>query len=342
MGDVAMLVPVLKNLLESYPHLRITIASNAFYAPFFAPLERCHFFPVYTRGQHQGLPGIFKLFSELKNFGTYNAVADLHGLLRSVVVRNLFALAGVPHASIKKGRKEKKQLTRKTKKKKIQLATGFERYANVFAKLGFPVKIDASQSAVFPILELPPKAKPYFANDTPVIGVAPFAHHTGKMYPLDKMKETVALLSQMGYTLLLFGGGGDETTTLQHWESELRKNIFCMAGKFSLADEMAIISHLGLMLCMDSANMHIASLFGVKVVSIWGATHPFAGFYGWQQPLENIITKNLDCSPCSVFGNKNCWRGDHACMNSISPEEIIAKLMAVKNNPLQQPQSITH
>jgi ADP-heptose:LPS heptosyltransferase len=331
MGDVAMTVPVLKKLLDTYPYLHLTVASNAFFEPFFTLLKRCHFVPVYTRAQHKGVAGIFRLYKELKSSQHFDAVADLHGLLRSSILRSLFAATGVPHATINKGRKEKKQLTRKNNKKKLQLATGFDRYADVFAKLGFPVTLANTSTPLFAALDIPPKAKPYFAGEAPIVGVAPFAQHSGKMYPLDKMKEAVSMLSQMGYTTLLFGSSGEETITLQHWEAELGKQVFCMAGKFSLSEEMAIISRLNLMLTMDSANMHIASLFGVRVVSIWGATHPFAGFYGWQQQPNYVISKNMDCSPCSVFGNKNCWRGDHACMNQIAPEEIIAKLLQVKN-----------
>jgi len=72
--------------------------------------------------------------------------------------------------------------------------------------------------------------------------------------------------------------------------------------------------------------MHLASLFGVPVVSIWGATHPFAGFYGYGQSPENIVQIDLECRPCSVFGNRKCYRGDWACMQLISPEVIVEKI----------------
>ena len=83
------------------------------------------------------------------------------------------------------------------------------------------------------------------------------------------------------------------------------------------------------LISMDSANMHLASLFGVPVISVWGATHPFAGFYGWAQPADNAVQIDLYCRPCSVFGNKPCYRGDHACMQQLPEEKIMEKVMNI-------------
>ena len=86
------------------------------------------------------------------------------------------------------------------------------------------------------------------------------------------------------------------------------------------------MSHLDVMLSMDSANMHLASLVATPVVSVWGATHPYAGFMGWNQNPENVIQIPLECRPCSIFGQKACLRGDYACMNRIAPETIVEQI----------------
>ena len=78
---------------------------------------------------------------------------------------------------------------------------------------------------------------------------------------------------------------------------------------------------------MDSANMHLASLVGTRVVSIWGGTHPYAGFLGWNQKAENCIQLDMPCRPCSVYGNKSCLRSDYACLNGIAPNQILEKLI---------------
>jgi hypothetical protein len=62
-------------------------------------------------------------------------------------------------------------------------------------------------------------------------------------------------------------------------------------------------------------------------VSVWGATHYFAGFLGYGQSEKDIVEiSDLECRPCSVFGNKPCYRGDYACLNQIEISEILNKI----------------
>ena len=112
---------------------------------------------------------------------------------------------------------------------------------------------------------------------------------------------------------------------LEKWE-QTYPHVISVAGKFKMSQELALMSHLDVMLAMDSGNMHLASLTGVPVVSIWGATHPYAGFMGWGQSEANAIQLSLPCRPCSIFGNKPCLRGDYACLNQITPRQIIQKV----------------
>ena len=95
----------------------------------------------------------------------------------------------------------------------------------------------------------------------------------------------------------------------------------------SSKEELVLMSHLDLMVSMDSSNMHLASLVDTPVISIWGATHPFAGFMGWRQSAQNSIQKELPCRPCSVYGNKPCHRGDYACLNQITPQEVFQHIL---------------
>lgn len=323
MGDVAMTVPVIKNALDQNPELRITVVSNAFFAPVFSGMERCNFYPADLTTQHSGLNGIYRLFKALKKHSRFDAVADFHGVLRSALLRTFFSLSGVPVAVIDKGRKEKKELTRKENKVVKQLHTSFERYAHVLRKLNIPVVLNDT----VPVKEqqsLPGPIQHVFQQNKKVIGIAPFAQHAAKMYPPERMWEIAKVLSQQ-YAIIFFGGGAAEKKLLQQWEKDITGSVNA-AGKFSLEEELSIISHLHAMISMDSANMHLASLFKVPVISIWGATHPFAGFYGWAQSTNHIVSIDLFCRPCSVFGNKPCWRGDHACMQKIETAMIIQKV----------------
>ncbi|MEO7769214.1 MAG: glycosyltransferase family 9 protein [Ferruginibacter sp.] len=325
MGDVAMIVPVIKNAFQQNAVLQITVVSNAFLQPLFNGLERCHFYPAFLKEQHKGPSGIFRLFKELTGNTVFDAVADLHSVLRSHLLTTLFKFKGIKTAVLDKGRSEKKALVRKENKVYRQLVSMHERYAMVFRKIGIPVLL-AHYEPVYNKKPVPLALAAVFSAGKKVIGVAPFAQYTEKMYPIEKMKAVVTQLAAENNTVLLFGGGDAECAILKQWEHEIFA-VFNVAGMYSFEDELAIISNLDMMISMDSANMHLASLFNVKVVSIWGATHPFAGFYGWAQSIKNIVEISLYCRPCSVFGNKPCYRGDHACMNGIAAETIVEKIM---------------
>ena len=328
MGDVAMTVPVLQQLLQQNPGVQITILTQKLLAPLFDLLERTTVYTIETKGKHKGLKGLYKLYRELRKQYHFDTVADLHNVLRSKVLSFLFKITGIKTATIDKGRKEKKLLTAKENKQLVQLKTSFQRYADVFNSLGLPLNLNTSQ-AVFSKQPLPETAISLFTQSIKNICIAPFAKHEEKMYPLEKMKTIIKNLGENKlYQVFLLGGGKNETAILNEWEKEF-SGVINLAGKFSFKDELAIISNMDTMISMDSANMHLASLFAVPVVSVWGATHPFAGFYGWAQPVENAMQIDLYCRPCSVFGNKPCYRGDHACMQQLPEEKIIERVLSI-------------
>ncbi|MDN3654151.1 glycosyltransferase family 9 protein [Ferruginibacter paludis] len=329
MGDVAMTVPVIKAVLTQNPQVNITVVSNAFFQPLFEGIDRCHFYQANLKQQHKGIGGIFRLYKELKKNAQINAIADLHNVLRSSILKLFFRSGGYKIATIDKGRAEKKALTRKENKVFQPLTTTHERYADVFRQLGLVVDIKM-QIPVFNKRRIPAAVATLLETGKKIIGIAPFAQYKEKMYPLEKMQAVVQLLVAENNSVLLFGGGEKESAVLQQWENDL-ENVHSVAGKFSFAEELAIISNLSTMVSMDSANMHLAALFGVPVVSIWGATHPYAGFTSWGLLPENIVQADLYCRPCSVFGNKPCYRGDHACMQMITRDIILEKITGMSD-----------
>ena len=325
MGDVAMTVPVLKNLLDQNPTVKITVVSNAFFEPLFSGLQRCNFHPAYLKERHKGFGGMFRLFKELTNLYKFDVVIDLHSVLRAHLLSFFFKINRVSVATLDKGRSEKKALTQSQQKVFVPLRSMHERYASVFRKKGFSVQL-AAEKSIYLKQEIPIELRPVFSSGKKIIGVAPFAQFKEKMYPIEKMKIVVSQLTAANYTVLLLGGGKEESEVLDQWEKEIF-SAFNVSGKYSFKEELSIISNLDRMVSMDSANMHLASLFKVPVISIWGATHPYAGFNGWGQSNENIVQLELACRPCSVFGNKPCYRGDHACMQGISEEMIFQKIL---------------
>ncbi len=320
MGDVAMTVPVLRALTEQYPELKITIVTRAFFKPFFKDLNNVEVYAADLKGKHKNIIGLYKLSKELKSLN-FDSVADLHNVLRSKILKFFFTEKTV--VQINKGRAEKKALI--TGKIFEQLKTTHQRYADVFKKLGYPIKLS---NPSFPKkADLTSKLKAFISNsENKTIGIAPFAAHKSKMYPLTQMKDVIKQLSKE-YNIILFGGGKEEVKILNQFETDY-EHVHSVAGKLNLGEELALISNLDVMISMDSGNGHLAAMLGIKVITIWGVTHPYAGFVPFNQPQDYTLVadrKQYPLIPTSVYGNK-FPEGYENAAGSISVERILSKI----------------
>ena len=333
-GDIAMTIPLLYSLCETYPQHRFIFISRERFEQFFINKPKNLDFIGINLADYKGLKGLYNLYRELLKLKP-DAFADLHDVLRTKVLRTYFRLfAKVAVAGIDKGRKEKRQLTRPGSTNKTELKSTFERYRDVFTRLGLPFtpEFNSLFNGKKGNIDDFAGTIPHKENDR-WIGIAPFARHKGKIYPLDRMEKVVELLSKQEHIkLFFFGNGPEEENIINRWCSKY-PNTVSFLGKSNFNGELRLISHLDAMLCMDSANMHMASLVGTPAISIWGATSPLAGFLGWKQHREDCIELQLDCRPCSIFGNKPCRFGDYRCMN-IKPQDIAEKIIYRIEHPL--------
>ena len=337
LGDVAMVVPVVWALAKQYPDIRITVLSKGFARSLFENLApNVNFMEADLKREYAGIKGLNALYRRLvaKQF---TKVADLHNVLRSDYLRARFNLGRYRVEHINKHRKQRRKLITNKNKVREQLPTSFENYADVFARLGYPVDIYQFKS-IFPEeggnINLLPAAFGSKNQSEQWIGIAPFAAHEGKVYPPKLTGRVIAQLVKEypKVRIFFFGKGEQENHYFQEWCDQYPQCIHASQNCETMYQELLLMNHLDVMLSMDSANMHLASLTGIPVVSIWGATHPMAGFFGFKQSVENAIQIDLDCRPCSIFGNKPCQRGDYACLNNIPPERIVERITSIINN----------
>lgn len=332
MGDVVLTVPVIRNLLRSYPELQITILTRPFFQTFFENIPQVRCFPVDLKGRHHGFFGLKKLVDDIVKEQKIDLVLDLHSVMRTWTIGWFFRMKGIPVFKINKGRHQKRQLIEKgivffnTSKHQLPLLHTSERYHAVFANAGLEFDMEPAYLSVFQSV-----AKP---KNKLAIGIAPFAAHPSKQWGMAKIYELVEklLLQYPEIEINLFGGGAQEVETLQKL-ADYYPSVHNLAGKISLKEEIQKISELRAFISMDSGNMHIASLTGIPVVSIWGGTHPDIGFSALYQPKENHIqipVEVLSCRPCSVFGTAHCTHvKPFACMQYLEVDEVIKRLTVI-------------
>jgi ADP-heptose:LPS heptosyltransferase len=332
MGDVSLTVPAIRGVIEANPDLEITLVTRRFFAPFFYGIPRLRLLFPELKGKHKGFFGVFRLYADLKKEGPYEAVIDLHGVIRTRIITFLFKRSGTPGFSIDKGRKEKKFLIRSKYIRMLKHTT--LRYLDTFVRAGFSGQI--GKAPFFNVKEESKLIATEFLEKNMngakklKIGLAPFATLKPKIWGIQNFRELVTLInSEHSVEFFLFGGGPDEIGLLKDFK-EFSPNIHLVAGELDLSQELALIPMLDLMISMDSSNMHLAALSGIPTVSIWGGTHPAFGFFALAQPLEYHIqtpASSLKCRPCSVYGNKPCIYPSPKCMEMVKPQDVINTLL---------------
>lgn len=324
-GDVAMTVPVLDSFARQYPQHHITFISNPRFEAFFKGMpENFTFLGTDVKQKYKGTSGLKLLITELAS-RKFDVVLDLHSVLRSMFIRTGLMLRGCRVYSVGKDKLGRKAVTRKWFKRRIQLASAFERYSKVFEKAGMPVSIDFN--SIFPqapagILEKTGSKHGQW------VGIAPFAAHQTKIYPMDLMEKVIeGLEADENCNRIFVFAYGKDLAPIIHWQDRFKKLTF-VHGQITMDQELELMYWLDVMVSMDSSNMHMASLVNTRVVSVWGSTHPMCGFLGYRQKEEDCIQIDMKCRPCSPFGKKPCRYGNCPCLTTITPTQILSKIKA--------------
>lgn len=322
MGDVAMLVPVVHAFAKANPELKISFLSKPFHKPIVNTIPGVNCIVAEVDGKHKGIFGLWKLSRQLRASGITH-VADMHNVLRSKILRSFLK---VPKAIIDKGRKEKKQQTAGNLSSLQPLKTTIVRYQDVLEALDFS-KIPP-ETLVRPN---PTQKVSSFAQKSQRkwLGIAPFAAHLGKQYPAHLMKEVICeLAKEKDYQIFLFGAP-NEQNKLKDLAGD-NKEVKIVAGNLSFGDQVNFIGQLDAMISMDSGNGHLAAMYGVPTVTLWGVTHPVLGFAPFGQEEQTIISDRTKYPriPTSVYGNV-IPDGYEDVMLTIHPEMVIEKVKAL-------------
>lgn len=334
MGDVALLVPVLRSAVSANRNIAITVVTRPRFASLFSGIERVRVFPADVDHTYRGMSGMRALFGALRKEGSYDVVLDMHDHVRTMVLRTLFRLTSARVVVFEKGRKEKKAYARKHNKVVRRLPHTVDRYLAAFAKAGWAFR-----------LLPPPHLNPSEPTRADVkawllsrglqkqegwIGIAPFAMHATKIWREENYPAVIEnVLRTTAAKFFLFGGGPKEIQYFEKLQRNFPNDCVVVAGQLTIPQEIALMQKLDVMLCVDSANMHLAALAGVPVLSIWGGTHPDLGFapLGSNSSVVQITRDELPCRPCSVYGRATCYVGGFPCLTRLTPALIAEQLL---------------
>lgn len=335
MGDVVLLIPVVRSLIAAHQDVEVTVVTRPRFAPFFYDIERVKVFPADVDYTYNGIFGMRDLFKALIRKASYDVVIDMHDHVRTIFLRTLFKLFFTDVVVFDKGRENKKAFSRKTNKITNPLPHTVKRYQAAFEKAGFTFNLIAPP--YFDLNEtLQTAASDWLAQQglqkkEKWIGIAPFARHASKIWPLENYVTLIEnILQKMPARFFLFGGGEREIKYFESLRKKFPKECVIAAGQLKIRQEIALVKHLDAMVCVDSSNMHLAALANIPVFSIWGGTHPDVGFapFGKNSTIFQISRNELPCRPCSVYGRETCHIGGFPCLTRVTATLIADTLIA--------------
>lgn len=329
--DVIMTLPVIYSACRSNGHLDFVLLTRPSLVSLFINAPSNLKVEGVELSDERCIKGARALWRRIKEdlHPEYLVCLDTDAIFRAVVI--LARLGGCKASSLRQA-PHHKQLIRKHNKVMLPLLSVRSRLREAFFHIGLAVqehfqglygpdgKGDAS---LFAAVTPPPKPGECW------IGIAPFAKHRGKAYPVHLMEEVLSILEREvpNIRVVLFGGGVEEREILSQWSAKHSCAMSPVQARLDFPAELSLLSYLKVLLTMDSANMHLASLVGVPVITIWGATHPYCGYKGWHQTDNDAISLPMPCRPCSLYGDRECHRGDYYCLTSIKPRFIADKVI---------------
>mgnify|MGYP003775910713 CR=1 FL=1 len=314
LGDVAMTIPMIRAFNRAFPDVELSMLSKAFPLTIFSfesGLNTIAFDPQ----KYRGLFGLWQLSKLIVAEGITD-VADLHFSLRSRILCFFLRWRGLNISQRTKQRRLRRQWTRKGPKPKELLDTQVQAYLKTIARLGFLLEEKVLLDEI---------VRNRVSAEFQKVGIAPFAAHKHKTYPIGLTAELLKQLSRK-YRTVLFGAKGIESQQFDQWVSDGIAHENAATRSFEM--QIQEIQSLGVMISMDSANGHIAANYGVPVITIWGATAPSCGFSVLAQPDENQFLPDPEkypFLPSSIFG-KRTFKGYESAMASIDPQVILERV----------------
>ena len=188
-------------------------------------------------------------------------------------------------------------------------------YLRMAQRIGASVKQREFSSA----LGGPPPAAP---NGVVRIGLCPGAEYgSAKRWPADRFVQTaIAVSEQIDCEWLVFGSPGEKELG-QQVSDGIGDAATNLAGKTTLEDLIDHLRDCDLLVTNDTGTMHLAALFGIPTVSIFGSTEP-----AWTGPLgknHTVLRKHVECTPCFL---RECPL-DFRCMNAITVESVVSAVL---------------
>lgn len=328
LGDVATTLPVLCDLRRALPQAQIDWLVHPAFAALLEGHDALHDIIPFDRQRlaawwykPAALSAFRALLRRLRQ-GRYDCVIDAQGLLRSgFFTWETGAARRIGFAHAREG-------AALFYTDKVALpARGAKMVAvDRMRALLTPLQIDITAPAEFR-LPIQPAAAQRAATLLPAGGryaaVIPGARWATKRWALAGFTEIARRLATLQLRPVLLGAPDEQPLCAQL--AYQVPTVLNLAGETSMAEMIAVLARMELVIANDSGPLHVAVALGRRCVAIYGPTDPaFVGPYG---QLAHVVRHDVACFPCR---KRTCWH--HSCMAGVGVEEVWTKVQELAKN----------
>ena len=328
LGDVILTLPAVRCFKAAFPRARVTYLSKSVFAPLFAGNPDIDRFVGL-----EGLPGEGSL-SGLVRFcrrERYDLVVDLHRNLRGRLA-SLFTPAPVKLA-VRKGSLERRLW-----------AMGWMR-----GRMGSPKKhvVERYLDTLDPLVIGRGDSIPRITvtgedrgraeallraqgvrEPAKTAVILPGARWPNKCWSVTGFAALGRWLrSELDLEVVLAGDEWDREQ-VEKVKRNLSFEAADLCGRTGLRDLAGLLSLARVVVGNDSGPGHLAAAVGAPVVAIFGPTSEAFGFAPRGERVR-VVSRELDCRPCSVHGGRRCPRGRRSCLDDIAPGAVMEAVKEV-------------
>jgi heptosyltransferase-2 len=315
MGDVTLTAPTIKNLRLMYPESKILFITREMYKPLAEILpgvNRVLTFP--DEGRYFDL---IKLCSAIDEYEP-RLVVDLHKNFRSF---HLATLTKAPYRVVYHKRRKERLAAVHEKKFLSPVPHTIDLYNTVLDEL------NGEKMSRLPDLNLPDEVLNGRLPAREAVAIVPGASSPVKAWPAERFAQLAErIIYDFKIPVMLFLGGQEKS--LESEFQSLPEEHLTVYHNHPLVDIAALLSHCRMTITNDSGLMHVSSSVGTPTVALFGPTHEQLGFY----PLglhDVLLGVDESCRPCSLHGNKTCYREEQYCFTGLSVKGVYGKIVSL-------------
>ncbi len=326
LGDIIHALPLLNGLRARYSHARISWLLNTEYVDLLKDHPQLDEVIPFDRQKFKTLLGSVRMTFKLGGFAAglrrrqFDLAVDVQGLFRSGLIA--FASGAVVRLGFNPSREgsgmfyshrvpiPEPDMHAADKNYLPAKVLGFEQ---VPLRFHLPVSQDRRESIRQKL------ADKNVGTDQPYAVVVPGSRWETKNWRPERFSAAANYIQKKLDLKVVLSGSSAESDLCQLIAQTCKPPVVELVGQIDLAEMIALLDGASLVLCNDSAPLHIAAALGKPLVTIFGPTNPRRT--GPYDRLDHVLQAKLPCIPCYYRRLGQCPI-QHQCMADIDVEQV--------------------